>query len=246
MRKNMQKQLLKIHWVALFMTFGWLAVGQVPATQLQKADSLYRQKKFTEAGQIYFTLYKQGYQSPASLLKMAYVHEGLQETGKALFFLSAYYRLTEDVRAYEKITALAAQHNIDNHKMSPGNRLLIWVGNRILMIVTVATVLALVFIALSAHSARAGNSNGRFASGFLAILFLAIALAMNVGINQSQQAVVTHTSFLMSGPSAAANLMGMIAEGNALTIVGEQDIWSKAEWNGKTVYIKTTDLLQAH
>jgi hypothetical protein len=48
----------------------------------------------------------------------------------------------------------------------------------------------------------------------------------------------------MSGPSAAANLMSLIPAGNQVKLTGEHDIWAEAEWNGKTGFLRKTDLMK--
>jgi hypothetical protein len=245
MRKNMQKWGLKIQ-VLLLLAFVGTASGQGTEILLKKADSLYQQKKFTEASGLYFELYKSGFHSPATLLKMAYVHEGLQETGKALFFLSAYYSLTEDKRAFEKMTDLAQKQNIAGYEFTPASRLRVWLDNRASLIIACAAVLSVFLIALSAYSKRQGNSHGRYPAGFIAILFIAFGLVVNLRVLQEKRAVVVQESLIMSGPSAAANWLGTIAEGSPIEVLDHKDIWTQASWQNQTVYIRSADLLEAH
>jgi uncharacterized protein YgiM (DUF1202 family) len=47
----------------------------------------------------------------------------------------------------------------------------------------------------------------------------------------------------MSGPSAGANVVSLIKEGNKLKIKDKKDVWLKVEWLDKDVYIKEQQVL---
>ncbi len=58
------------------------------------------------------------------LLKMAYVHEGLNHTGQALYCLNLYYLATKDQRALDKMEALATKFGLEGYKNSDFDRAL--------------------------------------------------------------------------------------------------------------------------
>jgi membrane associated rhomboid family serine protease len=162
--KNMQK------WVSKIRIILTVVMGICPAilfanqTLLNRADSLYNQKKFSEAREVYFQLYQQGFASPATLLKMALVHEGLGETGQALYFLSAYYRETEDAKAYEKILTLANARGVKGYELSEWEKLTIWVNNRITIYLPIALGLAIFFMSIMIYNSKRANTSAKFAA----------------------------------------------------------------------------------
>lgn len=242
----MQKQLLKIQFITVLVFGCFMLKGADNQQVLQRADSLFEKNKFTEARELYFQLYKQGQQSPATLLKMAYVHEGLGEFGQALFFLSSYYKLTEDSRAYEKIQTLANTHGISGYELKPIEHIQIWVNNRLVYFLSILGVMSVFFMGLMVYSSRHGNHNGKYASGFVSVLFMVVAgLIINL-IAPKQHAVITHASYCMSGPSSAANLLTVIPAGSQIKIKGEKDIWVEIQWNNQPGFIRQADILQAY
>jgi hypothetical protein len=244
MVKNMQKWVSKIRIILILVLGTSPAVLYANQTLLNRADSLYSQKKFSEAREVYFQLYQQGFSSPATLLKMAFVHEGLGETGQALYFLSAYYRETEDQKAYEKILTLANARGVDGYELNEWEKLTIWITNRTAIYLPVAIAFAIFFMAIMIYNAKRANASAKFAAGFVSLLFLGLIFSAINFLKPPNKAVVTQAVYFMSGPSAAANLISMIPEGNQVKLGGENDIWAEAEWNGKKGFLRKSDLLK--
>src|SRR5690349_20257780 len=86
----------------LLLTSAWVS-AQSFDFQLELADSLFMEKKFTQSLEVYRQIYDQGAYSPAMLLKMAYVEEGLGHTARSLYYLDKYYLMSRDDRALEKM-----------------------------------------------------------------------------------------------------------------------------------------------
>lgn len=244
MVKNMQKWVSKIQVILLFMLGTGPAFLYANQTLLNQGDSLYNQKKFSEAREVYFQLYQQGFSSPATLLKMAFVHEGLGETGHALYFLSAYYRETEDQKAYEKILTVANARSLKGYELNDWEKFSIWITNRKSIYLPVSITLAVFFLAIMIYNAKRANTNAKFAAGFVSLLFIGLSFSGINFLQPSNKAVVTTEVYFMSGASAAANLISLIPEGNQVKLTGENDIWAEAEWNGKRGFLRKTDLLK--
>lgn len=241
----MQKRLLKFQVVLMVVLCAWQVKGADSQQLLQRADSLYEQKKFTEAKELYFNLFQAGWQSPATLLKMAHVHEGLGEFGEALFFLSEYYKQTEDNRAYEKIITMANAQNMPGFELNPLQRATIWLNNRLLNFLPALAVASIFFMALMLYNSRRGNKSGQYASGFVSILCVTTAgLVLNF-FTPSKNAVITHTGYFMSGPSSASNLLTIIPKGNKIEVKGYSDVWAEVTWDGQNGFIRKADFLEA-
>src|SRR5882762_7573316 len=82
-----------------------------PNAYLQKADELYKKKQFTQSFELYEQLFHQGKSSPAMLLKMAYIQEGLGHISRTLYYLTLYYKETRDERVLAKIDEIASNNN---------------------------------------------------------------------------------------------------------------------------------------
>lgn len=242
----MQKRHLKFQVFVFVMVWAFHAKGADSQQLLLRADSLYDQKKYTEAKALYFSLFETGQQSPATLLKMAQVHEGLGEFGEALFFLSEYYKLTEDQRAYEKIITLANAQNMPGFELNPFEHAAIWMNNRLYNFLPALLVATIFFMALMLYNARHKNKSGQYASGFVGMLCIATAaIAINL-FAPSKNAVITNASYFMSGPSSASNLVAVISKGNKIEVKGYTDVWAKVVWGGRNGFIRKTDFLEAH
>jgi hypothetical protein len=210
---------------------------------LAKADSLYAQKKFTEASKVYAQLYQQGHYSPATLLKMSFVYEGTGEVGLALYYLSAYHRLTEDSKAYEKIQTLANAKGVSGYELSEMDRLTIWAANRKEIYLPVLAALSVFLTALMFYYTKRKQQNGKFVAGFLSVLVVVLLFIDTNFVEAPNKAIVTTESYFMHGPSSASNVIQLIPEGNQVKLGREKDIWIEAEWNDETGYIRKTDLL---
>ena len=240
----MQKWILNIPVLLVFLFSSLsLAMANGNRTFLQQADSLYRKKKYTEACEIYFKLYQQGYSSPATLLKMAFVKEGLGQTGQALFFLSAYYTQTEDPKAYDKIHSLAGAGGLKGYELPDFDRITIWLGNRVLILSLVLASVSLFCLALMIYCKKNGYANGKMAVGFVSLVFiLLLFVSINVIASPPARAVIVEPTYFMSGPSPASNFIERVGEGNQVVLSGEHDVWVGVEWNGKQGYLKKDDL----
>lgn len=210
---------------------------------LSKADSLFQKRKFAESRELYFQLYQQGYSSQATLLKMAYVHEGLGQLGHALFFLSAYYNLSEDPKAYDKIQTLANARNLSGYEMSDFDRATLWISNR--TDVASSGLMAVSILALAGiiiFKRKKFINAQRISWGFLLLITSLFLILVNFAL-PSPKGVIAKSTYFMSGPSAGASFVGMVSEGNQVSIAGSEDVWARVEWNGKDGFIKKNDLL---
>lgn len=220
-----------------------VATAQSELNLLNHADSLYNSKKYSEAQQIYFELFQKGYSSPSTLLKMAFVHEGLGQIPQALFFLWSYYSQTEDSKAFEKIQVLSNAHNLKGYELTDWDRIMIWIGNREALVIPILTIAILVCVIFMMFLKWKALNNLRVVVGVLSTVILIVFIFITNFVDHPQKGVVTRLTYMMDGPSAGANLLTMISEGNQLSISGEHDVWVRVKWNSKDGYIRKNDVL---
>lgn len=238
----MQKWVSNI--VLLLFILLWTPLSaQKQTILLNRADSLYSKKKFAEAQQIYYQLFQEGYSTPSTLLKMAFVYEGLGDIPKALFFLNQYYNRTEDSKAYDKILVLSNARNLAGYEMSDLDRVLMWIGNRSLIIVSTLLILGLASTLIMLGKAMKRLPNIKVSLGVLSIFFFGLTIMiMNFG-SPRHKGIISRKTYIMNGPSPGANFIAILDEGNRVPVLDNEDVWVKINWNNKIGYVKRSDLL---
>src|SRR5690606_17154239 len=124
----MQSSVLKIAVLVTLLAgaFHIPAAAQTSSYRLYTADSLFRNRQFTQSLQHYESVLANGEYTPAMLLRMAYINEGLDRPGKTLYYLSMYYQATGDRAALRKMEELARKYNLTGYTVTDADRLLSW------------------------------------------------------------------------------------------------------------------------
>src|SRR5688500_4150311 len=122
----MQSRVLKILISGCILFFGGVSLlhAQVSGHRLNQADSLFVDKKYTQSLDHYRTILAQNEYSPAMLLKMAYIEEGLNRVGQALYYLNLYYLASNDKTVITKMEELAARYNLQGYENSETDKAL--------------------------------------------------------------------------------------------------------------------------
>ena len=227
----------------LFLSTTMMVRAQEETSLLTRADSLYSKKKYAEAQQIYYQLFEKGYFTAASLLKMAFVYEGLDDTPRALFFLGKYYNQTEDPKAYDKIMVLSNAHNLSGYELSDWDKVLLWLEKRLVVTVLLLALASVLTLSLAFVSRKKSMPGVKVAFGVLTLVLLGTLVAVVDFGQPIRRGVISRQAYLMAGPSAGANLMTILDEGNQVPVLDTQDVWVKVSWKDKTGYIKKSDLL---
>jgi tetratricopeptide (TPR) repeat protein len=220
---------------------GGSAAAQSFDFQLKLADSLFQQKKFTESLKVYEEIYQQNAYSPAMLLKMAYVEEGLGHKARSLFYLDTYYQLTRDDRALEKMEETANAFQLRGYDITP--------FDRFLMFLTVWRIPLIAFLAAGTliFALSGWFSKERSLAGFIVVVqfFFAAALLflINLDLKQDTGIVSRAPLYIMSGPSSGADVVAVIGDGHKLDIDDREDVWVKVKWGGKEGWVKESGIM---
>ncbi len=224
------------------MCFAWTTSAQKASFRLSQADSLYEKKQYTQSLEHYKEILKGNEYTPAMLLKMAYIEEGLNRPGQALYYLNLYYLATSDKGVLDKMEELAAKFNIDGYTSSDADMALTYYHDYHIYVSIVLCSLAMLSMSLILFWKRKGKRS--VATGtFLVIILVILLVHVNVGGQIATGIVGEPNTYLMDGPSAGASVVSVIAEGHRLEIVGKVDVWYKVKWNENTVFIKDHNLL---
>lgn len=241
--KNIQTGILKI----LALTCAMLCSSLVHANDvnylLSNADSLYIKKQYTQSFELYQNLYKDGRYSPAMLLKMAYIQEGLGHVSLSLYYLNLYYLASGDSQVLNKLQELASKNKLKGYEHSEMNQIMFTLKK---YSVHISGMLAAIVIFLLTIVYRQRKKEIRPISiGVLTTIIIAIfALQVNMSFESPSGIIVDSNTYLMSGPSAGANVIALVSEGHKIKIKDKKDVWLKVEWLNKDVYIKENQVMK--
>ena len=233
----------RIFQIVILLLMVQTGVAQTLNDQLAQADSLFGQEKYTEAYDIYENLIQERNRySPAMLLKMAYIKEGLQQFDEALYYLNLYYLRTADENVLEKMETLAEEHNLAGYEFNDWEFFKTIFYRYFNYITAILIALALLFLALQIRArVRKQHPAKGYALGMVMVLAV-LFYTLNFGLNYNRAVVVDENTFLMTGPSAASDVKRVIGKGHRLPLNGEQDVWIETEWDNETVFIKANKL----
>jgi hypothetical protein len=238
--KKMQRPSLKnlVIYIALIITTFHSSFAQSSQSILKTADSLYIARRYTQAIEQYELLLSKKSYSPAMLLKMAYIQEGLGNTGKALYYLNLYHLATNDKDAVFKMEELADKYNLDGYAASDKEHFLSFYHDYYTYI-SFLLAAVLVFLLSTIFYTRVKLKKRPVAGPIaLAVIIIAFVAHLNFGERVTSGILTSKTSYIMKGPSAAAPLLTIVGDGHRVEVIGKKDVWLKILWNGEVGYVR--------
>lgn len=242
MQKSCPKNLI-IFFLFIFFSLGNV-FGQISGYRLRQADSLFVAKRYVQSLEHYKVIFKQREYTPAMLLKMAYIEEGLNHSGKALYYLSLYQQVTQNKAVLVKMEELAEKNNLEGYQQNDIDWLLTYYHDHHFLIAIVLAVFIFLTYCLSVFLKRRKESPWFGLSGMI-VMVLMLLMHINMGNKVATAIVAQDKTLLMDGPSAGAEVVAMVAAGNKVEIIGQQDVWAKVAWAGKIVFVKQNNLLMS-
>ena len=219
------------------------ATAQESTFRLKQADSLFLAKQYTQSLELYQTMFDQGQYTPAMLLKMAFIEEGLNQTGRALYHLNLYYKATKDIAALEKMEQLATKYDLAGYEQTEASIILSYYHDYYQWI-SLALAAILVLTASAAFYQKRKKEKPIALSILMIFWIIGLAIHLNVG-DDIHTGIITGThTYVMTGPSAGAPLAAVLAPGHRVEVIGKKDVWLKIRWDGETVYVKEGNVLE--
>lgn len=241
MQKRTSKFLESV--LILFLIGTQVSKSQTVNTQLSTADSLFRAQKYTESLAVYNDILENtGKASPAMLLKMAYVNEGLENFGEALYYLNNYYNMSADQNALTKMRNLATARSLEGYEADNLDYALRIYNEYHYLLVVFLAALGLLMLAIIYQQKR---KQGKPASSLgLALIFVMVAaLCLTNFSGLKPQGIISGANtYLMTGPSAGADLVEVVNEGHRVEIIDWQDIWVEIRWKEGTAFIRENNI----
>ncbi|MBX2900637.1 MAG: hypothetical protein KF775_13360 [Cyclobacteriaceae bacterium] len=235
--KKMQTAFLKIMTLIILTLLPALVPAQSLGSLLNKADSLFAKKQFTQSFDLYQRLHTEGEYSAAMFLKMAYIQEGLNKPGLALYYLNLYYLASADRQALHKMEELATKHQLSGYESTPMQQAEELLAKRKVPLVLVFGCIAILLTALAIRQKRKGSRPVALAV-FTAIWLLGLAWFINFFEAPQAAIVVSNNTLVMNAPAAGASVIGVLGDGNKVLIAKQADAWIKIYWDGKPAYIR--------
>jgi hypothetical protein len=219
------------------------APAQSGQIELKKADSLFQAKQYTQSFELYASLQKEKHYSPAMLLKMAYIQEGLGHISMSLYYLNLYYQASHDEQALTKMEEIASKNSLEGYQSSELGSFLSRLQQYSPQISAALFSIIVFFFALTFYQ-RVKQQKNPIAYAVVLLFFLALLFVHTHFSDYLKTGVVTESStYLMSGPSAGSSVVSIITEGHQLKILGKTDVWIKVNWKDHEVFIKESSLL---
>ncbi len=227
----------------LFLFLSQSSYSQGVTNELSKADSLFDQRKYTESLEIYDRIHDaEGKASPAMLLRMAYIYEGLGNLSRALISLDEYYKVTSDKKVLTKMKELADQNGLQGYRTNDWDYILNFYDKYRYLFILVTMALAVLILAMMYRKKRKHQEfSPGLGIGLIATLGLFFYLVNFTGID-NQGIITGSSSYLMSGPSAGANLIEVVSDGHKVEIINQTDIWVQIKWKGGRAYIRENNI----
>ncbi|WP_317174910.1 hypothetical protein [Pararhodonellum marinum] len=202
---------------------------------------MFNQRSYQEALGIYEDLLQnEQVYSPAMLIKMAYISEGIGDYPKASFYLSKYYDYNPSPRITDKIKSLTQQNNLQGYQLSDREQFFKILVDRQSDITTLLAILLVTSLILLITLRQKANHPKYLIPSFVLIFLLFIS---NNFLHVPERAIIMkNPTLIMDQPTAAGNLVRKVNIGHRVILKSKKDIWYEIEWNDKKAYIKQDDI----
>jgi len=242
---NLQK-LVSIFILPILTTFSaWEnnASAQNLEESLFIADSLFEAKKYTESFMIYESIFEIGDKaSPAMLLKMSYIKEGLEDYGNALYYLNLYYIQTNNAKVLAKMKELAANNGISGYEYSEFELLVNYFHKYFKLILILIFVFSVLVFIIIVYQKFKKNKKATTPAIVLVFLLAIFFYMINFGKDNHQGIINSSHAYIMSGPSSGSDVIDILNQGHKITIVEQNDVWLKIKWKNQTAYTKAKNV----
>lgn len=211
---------------------------------LQKADSLFKEQRYTQAYRIYDEILESGKASAGMLLRMSYIQESLGNISRALYLLNVYYQQTNDEEVLQKIEKLAEQEKLQGFEYSDRDYFLgLFRQYRLYMIMSLMGLCGILFLWV-VYSRLRQNQKPVWQGAILLFLLAGLYGLIRIPTNGHKAIIAKDYVYLMSGPSAGSSVVDVLRKGHRLKVLGREDVWYKVEWKNEVLYVKETGVKQ--
>lgn len=240
--QNRVFKFINLFFVGLFI-LSQPTYSQEITTRIKEADSLFKARRYTQSLSIYEEVYQEDRKAtPSMLLKMAYSNEAMDNVSEALLYLHDYYRITADEKALEKMNDLAQVNGLEGYNLSEFEQVKKVLEDFKLQIIGVLFAFSLLILGMMYRKLKKHESKSPSLGIALAIVLGLIFYVVNLNANKTYALIDENNAYLMSGPSAAAELIEVVNQGHKVEIIDKKDIWYEIKWRGGRAYVRENNL----
>jgi tetratricopeptide (TPR) repeat protein len=222
-----------------FVLFSFLSLPSAAQTSLPHADTLFRQGQYEQALATYEqSLAHKPIASPQRLLRMAFLRENAGDYTPALYYLSLAEQRSNRYSTLKKMEELAARYRLKGYELTEQMllqhfyyRYYLWLAGGVVGF----------HILLLMGLWRGLHRRPYRLAGWL-FLLTASGLLLNLQPRQAYVLLRNDAVYLREAPGAGSRVVAVLPKGHRLPTFGEQDVWIKVQWEGKTGYIHRKNL----
>jgi tetratricopeptide (TPR) repeat protein len=228
--------------IALTLSMFTSSHAQTSHFRLQTADSLFQAKRYTQSLEHYEEILRQDQYTPAMLLKMAFIYEGLNQIGPAMYYLNLYYLATNDKSTVRKMDELATKYSLEGYETSDGDRFqAFYLDNHLLISLLLAALIILMLAVM--YQKRMKLHQRPVGSAVVMVVLLGLLFThQQFGSAETKSIMASATTYVMDGPSAGASVIDVVSDGHRVEVIGKQDVWMKIRWDDEVAYVKQNAL----
>ena len=209
---------------------------------LQRADSLFEAKRYTESLHLYEELYANGLSSKSMLLKMAFIHEGLENKSEALFFLNRYFFESKDKLALQKIDEIANKYSLSGYDSPESDILYGWYLRNFDFVQYLLAIFMMLVITYAIFLKLKKQLNRSLFLIMMLFTSLLLILHTQVGSRWKKGIAMHEATVLMKGPSAASGVSRVVPSGTRFNIINKKDNWLVVKVDNGKAYVRESAL----
>jgi hypothetical protein len=237
-------QMLKFKFLVssliLLITTTSIGFTQSLEKELVKADSLYEKKQYISAIKIYENIYQEGKTSPAMLLKLARIEEGMGNPGQSMYYLENYYQITKDEEVIDYLKENAETKNAIGFDYGLTYQADLFYKEWKLYFQLFFSIFLFLGLGLMIkHYESVPKKRNYFALALVPMLIIAF---LNNYEGKNEAIIISAPSYLLEGPSAGANLVEKVNVPAKVLVKNQIDVWSQVVIDDKVAYVKTSQI----
>lgn len=218
------------------------AQAQISGHRLHIADSLFLAERYTQSLEHYEEILRQRQYTPAMLLRMAYVNEGLNHIGPAMYDLNLYFVATNDESVIRKMDELAEKFDLEGYETTDSDRFWSFYQDNHLNLSLAITAIIILMLALMYRTRTRFHTRPVVPAIAVAVLAVLLFAHQQYGHAHSKGIIAQPSTYLMAGPSAGAPVVDVVGDGHRVEVIGKKDVWLKVRWDDDVAYIKQNSL----
>lgn len=236
--------LSKAHrWALLIVVSTSLSAQTV---NLRQADSLFMNGKHTESKLLYEQYLSQLTNTTLIPLpiyyKLAFISEKQNDYARSLYYLSMIYNRQPRQNILNKITEIAANHNLTGYEVDDFSFVFLFFRKYSLYFTLFLSIVGIYAFGVLVQKKRQGEPIHKRHKWVVIAYLIALLLLLNLPDIYQIGIINKEHTHLREAPSSAAPVKWSIAKGNKVTVIGTYDQWLRIWWGQRPLYVRKLDV----